>query len=48
MKCLICGGDGFECIHKGTRDFPQINVMKCQECGMVHTIPRKIMREGAC
>lgn len=35
MKCLICGGDSFECIHKGTRDIPSINVMKCKECSMV-------------
>lgn len=35
MKCLICGEDNFECIHKGTRDIPGINVMKCKECGTV-------------
>lgn len=35
MKCLICGNENFECIHKGTRDIPDINVMKCMECGMV-------------
>lgn len=35
MKCLICGNGNFECIHKGTRDIPDINVMKCMECGMV-------------
>lgn len=35
MQCLICGGDRFVCIHKGTRDIPQINVMKCRQCGMV-------------
>lgn len=35
MKCIICGGDSFSCIHKGTRDIPQINVMKCEKCGMV-------------
>lgn len=35
MKCLICEGNNFVCIHKGTRDIPQINVMKCRECGMV-------------
>lgn len=35
MKCLICGKENFVCIHKGTRDFPDINVMRCCECGMV-------------
>lgn len=35
MKCLICGKEKFTCVHEGTRDIPTINVMKCQECGMV-------------
>lgn len=35
MKCLICGNENFECIHKGTRDIPNINVMRCTECNMV-------------
>lgn len=35
MKCLICGGTQFRCIHKGTRDISSIDVMKCEECGMV-------------
>lgn len=35
MKCLICGGNDFECIHRGTRDISDINTMKCRECGMV-------------
>lgn len=35
MQCLICGSGKFKCIHKGTRDISDINVMKCEECGMV-------------
>ena len=35
MKCLICGKDLFDCIHCGTRDIENINVMKCKACGMV-------------
>lgn len=35
MKCLICGNNQFDCIHYGTRDISDINVMKCTECGMV-------------
>ena len=32
MKCLICGSESFEFFHKGTRDNPNVNVMKCIEC----------------
>lgn len=35
MKCLICQNKSFECIHNGTRDVPDIRVMKCTKCGMV-------------
>lgn len=35
MKCLICGEENFKCIHRGTRDVLDINVMKCKNCGMV-------------
>lgn len=35
MRCLICGGNQFSCIHNGTRDIAGINVMKCTGCGMV-------------
>ncbi len=35
MKCIICGGEDNICIHIGTRDVPEINVLKCTECGMV-------------
>ncbi len=32
MKCLICGGESFEIFHKGTRDNPDVDVMKCAGC----------------
>ena len=32
---MLCGNEEFECIHRGTRDVPNINVMKCLRCGMV-------------
>lgn len=35
MKCLICGNSRFDCIHNGTRDIPEIDVIQCTECGMV-------------
>lgn len=35
MKCLICRNTEFVCIHHGTRDVSDINVMKCKNCGMV-------------
>lgn len=35
MKCLLCKSEMFHCIHKGTRDIEEINVMKCENCGMV-------------
>lgn len=35
MKCILCGNEEFECIHRGTRDVSNINVMKCSSCGMV-------------
>lgn len=45
MKCLICNSGEFVCIHKGTRDVPHINVMKCQNCGMVQLDCRKYNTE---
>lgn len=35
MKCLLCKGERFNCIHKGTRDVAELNVMRCDNCGMV-------------
>ena len=32
MKCLICGSELFEIFHKGTRDNPNVDVMKCAGC----------------
>lgn len=32
MRCLICGSESFELFHKGTRDNPNVNVMKCIGC----------------
>lgn len=41
MKCLICRNTEFVCIHHGTRDVPDINVMKCKKCGMVQLNTQK-------
>lgn len=35
MQCLICKSEEFDCIHEGTRDIPDIKVLKCRKCGMV-------------
>lgn len=35
MKCKLCGNDAFVCIHNGTRDIPELNAMKCTQCGLV-------------
>ena len=35
MRCLLCGEEKHVCIHEGTRDIPQIKVMKCESCGLV-------------
>lgn len=32
MKCLVCGSTSFELFHKGTRDNPNVDVMKCVGC----------------
>lgn len=34
-KCLICGGQEYSIIHKGTRDIKNIDVLKCNNCGAV-------------
>lgn len=41
MKCLICDGEKFERIHKGTRDIASVNVMKCIKCGMIQLDSQK-------
>ncbi len=35
MRCVLCGNDKLEMIHKGCRDNPNVNVMKCKQCGLV-------------
>lgn len=35
MQCKLCGSDDLVCIHRGTRDVPELNVMKCAQCGLV-------------
>ena len=32
MKCVVCGNKLVETVHKGTRDNPKIDVMRCAEC----------------
>ena len=32
MKCIVCGNELVETFHKGTRDNPKIDVMRCAEC----------------
>ena len=34
-KCYLCGSDNSRIIHKGVRDNPGINVLKCDDCGLV-------------
>ena len=33
--CRLCQGTDIEIIHKGTRDRPDINVLRCNTCGLV-------------
>ena len=35
MRCRLCGDSHIEIIHKGTRDRNDIDVMRCQGCGLV-------------
>ena len=35
MECYLCESVRFEIIHKGVRDNPNIDVIKCKECGLV-------------
>lgn len=34
-QCRLCGSRSIELIHNGTRDNPDINVLKCTKCGLV-------------
>ena len=33
-KCILCGSQQFEHVHKGVRGAADINVVKCQHCGL--------------
>lgn len=35
MNCYICNNDRFETIHRGTRDIPDLNVLRCSHCRLV-------------
>ncbi len=35
-NCYLCGSTDAEIIHRGTRDNPKIDVMKCNRCGLVY------------
>lgn len=35
QPCLICGMDNYQCIHVGTRDVPDLRVLKCKFCSCV-------------
>lgn len=34
-RCRLCNGENFKIIHRGTRDNPDIDVLKCDACGLV-------------
>ena len=34
-NCFLCGSEKVKLIHKGVRDNPSINVIKCENCGLV-------------
>ncbi len=34
-KCFLCGSDKYHIIHEGVRNVPEINVLKCDCCGLV-------------
>ena len=33
--CFLCGSEKVKLIHKGVRDNPSIDVLKCEKCGLV-------------
>ena len=35
MKCRLCGSEDIITIHKGVRDNKNINVLRCNRCGLV-------------
>jgi hypothetical protein len=34
-QCFLCGSNKFHIIHKGVRDNPSLDVLKCDDCGLV-------------
>ena len=34
-ECQLCGNRNIQLLHKGTRDNPNVNVLKCMECGLI-------------
>ncbi len=34
-KCYLCGSDNYKVIHNGVRDCESIDVLKCNDCGLV-------------
>ena len=34
-QCFLCGSNKFHIIHKGVRDNPSLDVLKCDACGLV-------------
>ena len=34
-NCFLCGSEKADIIHRGVRDNPEINVLKCKNCGLV-------------
>ncbi len=35
IYCQLCNSDDIELIHKKTRDNPNVNVLRCKNCGLV-------------
>lgn len=35
-KCYLCGHEGYDIIHNGVRGNPDVNVLKCNKCGLVY------------
>ena len=34
-QCYFCGGNDYSCIHQGTRDLPEVDVIMCKGCGLI-------------
>lgn len=46
MRCIVCGSESFETFHKGTRDNPAIDVMKCTKCMSLQLSSFEQIEEG--